>query len=96
MRKTYEMVTCADGFSVSIQAGKFNYSEPKTDTSHAYESVELGYPSRPCIFIKDYAEDPDDLTGSVYGYVPAHIVRKMIAAHGGIVSGECPPLVESG
>ena len=92
----FEMVTCADGFSVSIQAGKFNYSEPKTDTSHAYESVELGYPSRPCIFIKDYAEDPRDLTGTVYGYVPAHIVRKMIAAHGGIVSGECPPLVESG
>ena len=92
----FEMVTCADGFSVSIQAGKFNYSEPKTDTSHAYESVELGYPSRPCIFIKDYAEDPRDLTGTVYGYVPAHIVRKMIAGHGGIVSGECPPLVESG
>ena len=92
----YKMVTCADGFSVSIQAGKYNYSEPKTDNSHVYESVELGYPNRPCMFIKDYAEDPRDLTGTVYGYVPAHIVRKMIAAHGGIVSGECPPLVESG
>tara|TARA_R100000664_G_C2639612_1_gene65248 strand:- start:28 stop:315 length:288 start_codon:yes stop_codon:yes gene_type:complete len=92
----FEMVTCADGFSVSIQAGKFNYSEPKADTSHAYESVELGFPNRPCIFIKDYAEDPENPTGSVYGYVPAHVVRKMIAAHGGIVSGECPPLVESG
>ena len=92
----YKMVTCADGFSVSIQAGKYNYSEPKTDNSHAYESVELGYPSRPCIFIRDYAEDPTDLTDTVYGYVPAHVVRKMIAAHGGIVSGECPPLVESG
>ena len=90
----FEMVTCADGFSVSIQAGKFFYCEPTTDTSHAYERVELGYPNRPCFFIKDYAEDPDDLTGSIYGWVPAHIVRKMIAAHGGIVSGECPPLVE--
>ena len=48
------------------------------------------------MFIKDYAEDPRDLTGTVYGYVPAHIVRKMIAAHGGIVSGECTPLVQSG
>ena len=92
----FEMVTCADGFTVSIQAGRHNYSEPRTDTSHAYESVELGFPNRPCIFIKDYAEDPRDLTGTVYGYVPAHIVRKMIAAHGGIVSGECPPLVKSG
>jgi len=92
----YEMVTCADGFSVSIQAGRGNYCEPRTDTSHAYESVELGFPSRPCIFIKDYAENPEKLTESIYGYVPAHVVRKMIAAHGGIVSGECPPLVESG
>ena len=90
----FEKVTCADGFSVSIQASRSNYCEPRTDASHAYESVELGYPSRPCMFIKDYAEDPGDLTGTVYGYVPAHIVRKMITAHGGIVSGECPPLVE--
>jgi len=88
----FEMVTCADGFSVSIKAGRLNYCEPRMDGYNAYESVELGYPSRPCMFIKDYAEDPGDLTGTVYGYVPAHIVRKMIAAHGGIVSGECPPL----
>lgn len=94
MRKTYEMVTCRDGFTVSIQAGELLYSSPRTDTAPAYESVELGFPNRPCIFIRDYAEDPGDLTRSVYGYVPAHIVRKMIAAHGGIVSGECPPLVE--
>ena len=88
----YKMVTCADGFTVSIQAGRHNYSEPRVDGYNVYESVELGYPNRPCIFIKDYAEDPRDLTGTVYGYVPAHVVRKMIAAHGGIVSGECPPL----
>ena len=93
MRKTYEMVTCADGFSVSIQAGNTHYSEPKSNAASVYESVELGFPSRPCMFIKDYAEDPKNLTSTVYGWVPAHIVRKMIAAHGGIVSGECPPLV---
>ena len=92
----FEMVTCADGFSVSIQAGLGHYSESELDGSKTYKSVELGFPNRPCIFIKDYAEDPDDLTGTVYGYVPAHIVRKMIAGHGGIVSRECPPLVESG
>jgi hypothetical protein len=88
----FQKVTCADGFSVSIQASRTNYCEPRMDGYNAYESVELGPPNRPCIFIKDYAEDPDDLTGTVYGYVPAHIVKKMIAAHGGIVSGECPPL----
>ena len=94
MRKTYEMVTCADGFTVSIQASSTHYSEPRTDTAPAYDSVELGFPSRPCVFIRDYAEDPENLTGTVYGWVPAQIVRNMIAAHGGIVSGECPPLVE--
>ena len=94
MRKSYEMVTCADGFTVSIQAGKHHYSEPRSNAVRAYESVELGFPNRPCVFIKDYAEDPANPTGTVYGYVPAHVVRKMIAGHGGIVSGECPPLVE--
>ena len=96
MKKSYEMVTCADGFTVSIQASDTHYCTPKSNAVGAYESVELGFPNRPCIFIKDYAEDPENPTGTVYGYVPAHIVRKMIAAHGGIVSGECPPLVESG
>ena len=94
MRKSYEIVTCADGFTVSIQAGKFNYSEPRDHGCAAYESVELGFPNRPCIFIRDYAEHPHKLTESIYGYVPAHVVRRMIAGHGGIVSGECPPLVE--
>ena len=88
----YKMVTCADGFSVSIQAGRYSYCEPRMDGYSAYESVELGFPNRPCIFIKDYAEDPANLTDTIYGYVPAHIVKKMIAGHGGIVSGECPPL----
>jgi len=94
MKRSYEMVTCTDGFTVSIQAGKHNYCEPRSNAASAYESVELGFPNRPCIFIRDYAESPEKLTESIYGYVPAHVVRKMIAGHGGIVSGECPPLVE--
>ena len=90
----FEMVTCADGFSVSIQASSTHYCTPRSNAVSAYQSVELGFPNRPCVFIRDYAEDPENPTGTVYGYVPAHVVRKMIAAHGGIVSGECPPLVE--
>jgi len=91
-RKFYAKVTCADGFKVSIQASSYNYCEPRSDIAKAYQSVELGFPNRPCVFIKDYAENPRDLTGTVYGWVPAHVVRMMIVAHGGIVSGECPPL----
>jgi len=91
-RTYYEKVTCADGFNVSIQASSYNYCEPRSDIAKAYQSVELGFPNMACEVIKGYAEDPRDLTGTVYGWVPAHVVRKMIAAHGGIVSGECPPL----
>ena len=94
MKKSYEMVQCVDGFTVSIQASATHYCEPRSNAVSAYESVELGFPNRPCIFIRDYAEDPENPTETVYGWVPAHIVRKMIAAHGGIASGECPPLVE--
>ena len=93
MQKLYRRVVCEDGFSISIQAGSTKYCEPRRD-SHigGYSSVELGYPNRPCPFIIDYAETPEVPTDSVYGYVPAHIVRKMLLAHGGIVEGECPPL----
>lgn len=92
-RSRYKRAVCKDGFSVSIQAHDGAYCEPRRD-SHigGYKSVELGYPSAPDPFILPYAEDPADLTETVYGYVPAAVVRKMIEAHGGIVDGECPPL----
>ena len=92
MKKMYKRVVCADGFDVSIQASSTSYSTPQRDSHYAYESVELGFPNRPCPFIIKYAETPEDPTGTVYGYVPASVVKKMIAAHGGIVEGECPPL----
>jgi hypothetical protein len=92
MKRYYKRVVCKDGFSVSIQAHDGAYCEPRSDFAVAYKSVELGFPSAPDPFILDYAEDPTDLTGTVYGYVPAAVVYKMILAHGGISEGECPSL----
>jgi len=92
MYKNYERVVCADGFSISIQAGNGKYSVPRYDTSIGYRRLELGFPNRPCPFIYKYAEVPEDYTGSIYPYVPAEVVDAMIRGHGGIVSGECPPL----
>ena len=92
MSHRYKRAVFADGFSISIQAHDGAYCEPRSDSAVAYKSVELGFPSRPCIFIKDYAEDPSRLTETVYAYVPAAVVYKMILAHGGICEGECPPL----
>jgi len=85
-------VICKNGFSVSIQAGTGAYCSPRLNNVDSYTHVELGFPSDPDPFIARFAEDPSDLTGTVYGYVPSHIVWKMLEGHGGIVDGECPPL----
>ena len=92
MYKNYERVVCADGFSISIKAGAANYCSPRITGARQYSEVELGYPNKPCPFIYEYAEDKEDYTESIYPYVPAKIVDAMIRGHGGIVSGQCPPL----
>jgi hypothetical protein len=90
--KNRERVVCADGFSISIQAGDGRYCSPRLDGVRQYSQLELGFPNRPCPFIYKYAETPEDYTETIYPYVPAKVVDAMIKGHGGIVSGECPPL----
>ena len=90
--KNYERVVCADGFSISIQAGNGKYCYPRLDGAPKYSEVELGYPNRPCPFIYEWAENKGEYTDTIYPYVPAKIVDVMIRGHGGIVSGQCPPL----
>lgn len=87
-------VVCADGFKVSIQASHSHYCQPRT-YADMYGAVELGFPNAPDSLIKEYADDyGDDIdyTETVYAYVPADIVIKLINKHGGIVRGQCPPL----
>ena len=99
IQKTRERIKCVDGFSISIQASEYNYCAPK-ENGHSviYTEVELGFPNRDDDLIKEYVEDLSkddediDYTGSVYPYVPSHIVALMIASHGGIIGGECPRL----
>lgn len=78
-------IVCKDGYSVSVQASRFNYCEPRVDGADKYESVELGFPNREDPLINDYAEDDGDLTRTVYGYVPVEVVNELIEKHGGIV-----------
>lgn len=77
-------VTCRDGYSVSIQASSSHYCDPREDNLYEYTTVELGYPSMADNIIKDYAEDEEDLTGTVYGHVPVELVEELLAIHGGI------------
>ena len=94
MKKQYEMVKCADGFTMSVQASKGNYCSPKNDVG-PYESVEVGFPSSYDYYLQEYAEKPEAPTESVYGWVPADTIQLCIDAHGGMVGGELPPLVKT-
>lgn len=78
-------VKCKDGFGISIQASDGHYCTPRVNGDVIYEEVELGFPNMEDELIAEYAEDPYDLTGTVYGYVPVEIVNQLIEKHGGIV-----------
>lgn len=78
-----DRIRCADGFSVSVQAMRSAYCLPRDDYG-PWVSFELGFPSAPDELIAEYAEDPSDPTGTVYGYVPADVVEALIQRHGGI------------
>jgi hypothetical protein len=88
----YASVHCHDGFHMSVQASKTHYCSPR-DNVGPYDSVEVGYPSLYDLHLIKYAEDPDDPTATVYGWVPDYVVRMVIEAHGGMISGELPILI---
>lgn len=81
-------VKCNDGFEVSIQASYTHYCYPRKTFAGPYDEVELGYPSEADSLIDIYAEDIEEPTHTVYGYVPIDIVEKLIEKHGGIVEDQ--------
>lgn len=86
---------CNDGFSISVQASVYHYCAPRTNLiDKDYKKVELGYPSMADDTIAEYAECPEDLCGTVYGWVPIDIVEKLIEKHGGI-KGPCAKSIAS-
>ena len=85
-----EEILCADGFSMSVQASRFNYCAPRIDGAHKYTEVEVGFPSHYEPLLASYAEDKEDYTGTVYGYVPIQVIINVCVKHGGIVSGVLP------
>ena len=80
-------VRCADGYTVSVQAGDMWYSEPRLDTGW-YGKVELGYPTAADEELRDYAEGKRDLRKTVYGFVPVKLVDEVLTKHGGIVGAD--------
>ena len=89
-RKT---VVCKDGFAMSVQASEHHHCHPReSGISMNYASVEVGFPSKKEELLMDWAEDVDEPTGTVYGYVPSSIIIDVIEKHGGMVGGELPGL----
>lgn len=82
-------IVCNDGFTVSIQASRTHYCSPRTDDARAYESFEIGFPSGQDDVIHSYAEDQNDPTNTVYGWVPVEVIETLIEKHGGIKEPEC-------
>jgi len=76
-------ITCADGFSLSVQANYGAYCSPRTNIG-PWSKVEVGFPSEKPDLIMQYAEDERRPTDTVYGYVPINLVEQLIEQHGGM------------
>lgn len=78
------LLICNDGFSMSVQASRMHGCSPRMDGNIEYSSVEVGYPEWEEELLIPYAYNKDDLTNTVYTYVPVDIVNKVIEKHRGI------------
>lgn len=76
-------VCCLDGFNVSVVFFPGTYSEMESDGT--FVSVELGFPSQDEPLLSTLAEDSNNLSETVYPYVPVGVVDEILRKHGGIV-----------
>ena len=96
-----EHVVCKDGFKFSVQASKGHHCVPQEDNT-SYLGVEIGQVSEYESLLIPFADAavevmhgrPEGSVGdiTIYDYVPANVILEVIAKHGGMVSGELPPL----
>tara|TARA_B100000900_G_scaffold62342_1_gene47828 strand:- start:2556 stop:2855 length:300 start_codon:yes stop_codon:yes gene_type:complete len=92
MMKTFAKIRCADGFTMSVQAGSGGYSSPRMGEG-PFTAVEVGFPSAREEMLMEYIDgDPEttEPTGTVYGWVPAEVILKVVTKHGGQIAGEMP------
>ena len=76
-------IHCVDGFNFSVQGGEGNYSIPRKNEKE-FRAMEIGYPNQVEELILTFAEDKDNPTETVYGYVDNDIIQQVIDKHGGI------------
>jgi hypothetical protein len=89
--KRYKSVVCKDGFTMSVQAGPGLMSSRRFDDSTPLRTVEVGFPSeKEDLLMAYFPQDPQDLTETVYGWVPVRVVAAICLNHGGVAGGELP------
>ncbi len=79
-------VKCADGYTVSIQAGSGSNVRcwPHEDTNH-FSHVQLDTPSCQDKELIPYRMEPDDENEIFFFFVPVEVVDRVLKKHGGIV-----------
>ena len=77
------------GLSLSIQASSGHYCSPRKnaecETYAMYYEFEIGFPSQKIDKLMQYAEQPDEPTETVYGFVPKSLIKEIIDDNGGVV-----------
>ena len=92
MPKFFKKVVCADGFTMSVQAGTGGYSSPRKGPG-PFTAVEVGFPSQREELLMEFVDaGSEDPTEQVYGWVPTKVILDVITKHGGMIGGELPSL----
>ena len=77
-------IVCADGTRLSMQASLSHYCTPRDDKG-PWREVEVGFPSRELTGLMAWAEEPDEPTETVYGYVPLSVLADIVDSCGGLM-----------
>ena len=78
MRKSAPVVWLANDTKMSVQAGEYLYSTPRTDFAK-FTHVEIGFPTfDPPETWMEYAEDQDEPQETIYAYIPIGLVLDYI------------------
>jgi hypothetical protein len=80
-------IYCNDGFNISVQLNNGNYCSSVNGVRKFgldWKEVEWGFPSAPIDGKKYNAEDVEDTTNSVGGYVDINLLDELLEEHGGI------------
>lgn len=87
--RPFSAIKCRDGFTMSVQAGQYNYCLTRTDDPDSgWTHFEVDFPSEHVEALMPYAEDTCRPTHTVYGNVPAAVIDQIIADHGGLADGD--------